>query len=119
MFTRGTRRLLNCAVLVAMLFAQIASAAVPCAAARDTPQMAYAQAHCADMPSQNICLQQYVSGFQNSGFSQIPVADFPKIVVLVLAALPIERHFNPRDYWNCLQSSADPPSTIRFCSFQI
>ena len=119
MFTRGTRRLLNGVVLAAMLFAQLSSATVACAASRDTPQMAFVESHCADMPSQNVCLQQYVSGFQHSGLSQIPVADFPKIVVLHLAALPVERHFSPRDFWNCLPSSSDPPSTIRFCSFQI
>jgi hypothetical protein len=119
MFNRRIRLVLNSVAIVTLLFAQVASATQACAAARDTPQMAFSVTHCAEMPSQNVCLQQYVSGFQNSGPTQVPVADFPNIVVVVLAALPTERQFTPRDYWNCPQSSTDPPISIRFCSFQI
>jgi len=119
MYNRRIRVVLNGLAVATMLFAQIVSASQACAAARDTPQMAFGDMHCADMPSQNICLQQYVSDFQNSGPNQVPVADVPKIAVLVITAVPVERPFKSRDYGTGTSHSPDPPSTILFCSFQI
>lgn len=120
MFNRRIRLALNSFVVSAMLFAQYVDAAQACAESRDTPQMAFVDTRCGEMSSQNVCLHQYVSDFQNSGATQVPVADFSRIVVLAIAAFPVERHLNNlHDYLLYRQSSSDPPPTIRFCSFQI
>lgn len=119
MFNRRVRLVLNGVAIAAMLFAHAVSAAQACTAASDTPQMAFNDMDCAEMASQNVCLQQYLAGDQNSGTAQIPVAALPDLVVLMVPSSPAEHRMAPSRSGECRQGSSDPPSSIRFCSFQL
>jgi hypothetical protein len=119
MFNRRIRLVLNGVTLSAMVFAHAVSAAQTCRAASDTPQMAYTEMDCAEMASQNVCLQQYIAGDQNSGSAQTPVADLPDIVVLLVPESSAESQLVHHGDAQCLSSYSDPPSSIRFCSFQL
>lgn len=119
MFNRRVRYLLNAVAIAALLFAQAASAAQGCTAAADTPEMAFSDMDCADMPSQNVCLQQYLSGHQNSGTAQIPVAEVPDLIVLTIPASPPDRLVLRHGDAPCLSGTSDPPPSIRFCSFRL
>jgi hypothetical protein len=119
MFNRRIRLVLHGAAILAMVFAHAVSAAQLCRAAADTPQMAYTDMACAEMASQNVCLQQYIAGDQNSGSAQIPIAVYADIVVLRVPESPAERQLVHHGDSQCLSSFSDPPASIRFCSFQL
>ena len=112
-----------CRVLIgALLFAQMANAAQVCIAPALSPAMAFAQteqdSNCAKRINPNSCLQQSTATDQSFSHAELPVVGMPNVVVLTLpralvattsyviaAALP--------------HRSTDPPSSIRFCSFQL
>ena len=119
MFNRRIRLVLNGLVLVTMLFAQWVGAAQACSGSRDTPAMAFSDMQCDEMPTQNVCLQQYLEGDQNSGIPDVPVADLSQVVVLVADALPVEQPRLLPDERPCLRGTSDPPPNILFCSFQL
>jgi hypothetical protein len=119
MFNRRVRLVLNGVAIAAMLFGHAVSAAQACTAASDTPRMAFNDMDCAEMASQNVCLQQYLAGDQNSGPAQMPVAALPDLVVLMVPPSPAEHLIVPSRSGECRQGSSDPPPSIRFCSFQL
>lgn len=119
MFNRRLRALLNGIAIGALLFAQTVSLAQACPAGLDTPAMAFVDMDCEDMPSQNVCLHQYLEGDQNSATPQVPVATLPIVAVLTVPASSITRPAAAHCDREYPPGTSDPPASIRFCSFQI
>lgn len=119
MHNRRVRLFIHGIVVGALLFAQAVGAAQACTAALDTPVMAFSDMDCADMPSQNVCLHQYLTGDQNSATPQIPVATLPPLAVLTVPSTSVARPAAPYHSRKCPPGNSDPPASIRFCSFQI
>ena len=112
-----------CRVLIgAMLFAQLVNAGQACVVPVLSPAMAFAQAdhdsNCAKRVNPNSCLQQSTATDQSFSQAELPVLGMPNVVVLTL----------PREFiattsyvvaTTLPHRSADPPLSIRFCSFQL
>src|SRR5882724_8045236 len=106
----------------AMLFAQLVNAGQACVMPALSPVMAFANADhdsdCAKRVNPNSCLQQSTATDQSFGHAELPVLGMPNVVVLVvpraLVAMPsyVVATVVPH-------RSTDPPSSIRFCSFQL
>jgi hypothetical protein len=118
MFNRRVRLLLNGIAMSAMLFAHVVAAAQACTAASDSPAIAFSDMNCADMPSQNVCLQQYLAGDQTPATPQVPPAVLPDIAVLTVP-VAVECIAPLPDPGVSIAHSGDPPSSIRFCSLQL
>jgi hypothetical protein len=121
----GFRRLsvaLGRVLVGAMLFAQLVNAGQACVMPALSPVMAFANADhdsdCAKRVNPNSCLQQSTATDQSFGHAELPVLGMPNVVVLVvpraLVAMPsyVVATVVPH-------RSTDPPSSIRFCSFQL
>ena len=121
----GLRRLsvaLGRILVGVMLFAQLVNAGQACVMPALSPVMAFANADhhsdCAKRVNPNSCLQQSTATDQSVGQAELPVLGMPNVVVLnvprALVAMPpyVVATVVPH-------RSTDPPSSIRFCSFQI
>jgi hypothetical protein len=109
-------------VLAAMLFAQAIGVAQACSVAAHSPTMAFAQTqhegNCSKTVNQNACLQQCTAGDQSSAHAEVAVAPTPALAVLIVEVAP-PRVACPALASTSLFHSTDPPSSIRFCSFQL
>lgn len=119
MFNRRLRALISGIAIGAMLFAQMVSVAQACTADASTPAMAFVDMDCEDMPSQNVCLHQYLEGDRNSTTTQVPVAALPAVAVLSVPSSSVTRPVAEGYDRECPPAASDPPASIRFCSFQI
>jgi hypothetical protein len=111
-----------CLLSGGLLFAQAAGIARACTSPDATPAMAFADnmegMDCEGMGSKNLCLQQCNAGDQNTHPAQVSVALPPDFPVLTLPA-PVEP-VTVAALSRCnILHSPDPPSSVRFCSFQI
>ena len=112
-----------CRILLGvMLFAHVINAANACVAPALSPAMAFANTedngHCNKAINGNSCLQQYTANDQSPSHTEIPPLatcdaavltlprETPAIVVLSISTTVPHR-------------TNDPPSSIRFCSFQL
>jgi hypothetical protein len=111
---RHTARLLA----AALLFAQALTVAQACVEADARPAMAFEESDCHRPANPNDCLQQCTAGDQSSSYAQVVVAGMPGLAVLTV---PVARDHGTRPDPTVLflAHSPDPPTSIRFCSFQI
>ena len=105
-----------------MLFAQAIGFAQACIEATPSPIMAFAQTDhdgtCGKMANRNACLQHCTAGDQSSAQTQVEVAAMPAIAVLTVP-VAVDRVAYSLAAWACVAHFLDPPSSIRFCSFQL
>jgi hypothetical protein len=105
-----------------MLFAQAVGVAQACIEAAPSPVMAFAQTdhdgNCGEMVNRNACLQHCTAGDQSSAQAQVEVAAMPAIAALTVPVAP-DRVAYSVAAWVGLAHFLDPPSSIRFCSFQL
>ena len=108
--------------MAGMLFAQAIGVAQACIGASLSPTMAFADTHqkgdCDKSVNKNACLQQYTAGDQSSAQVQIAVAAMPVITALSVPVTP-DRVAYSVAAWVRRAHFLDPPSSIRFCSFQL
>ena len=108
-------------LLGVMLLAQLVNAGQACVMP-PSPVMAFAYADhdsdCAKRVNPNSCLQQSIATDQSFGPAELPVLGMPDVAVLTL---PLEVVATASCLITSLvpHRSTDPPSSIRFCSFQI
>lgn len=104
-----------------MLFAQLANAGQACVVPGLSPAMAFAQDHdgdCARRVNPNSCLQQATATDQSFSHTELPVLGMPNVVVLTLPrALVATTSYIVATA--IPHRSTDPPTSIRFCSFQL
>ena len=122
-FSGSRSRRAMCRFLTAgMLFAQAIGFAQACVEVAPSPSMAFAQSDhdgdCGKAVNQNACLQQCTAGDQNSAQFQVAIAAMPAIAVLTVP-VGTDRGACPAATLVYLAHSPDPPSSIRFCSFQL
>ena len=116
------RELTGWLIASALLFAQAVGAVHACVGAAQTPAMAFAELQheggCAKTVNQNACLQQCTADNQSTAQVQIAIAEMPALAVLTV---PVALDSSARlpDAVIILARSPDPPSSIRFCSFQL
>ena len=105
-----------------MLFAQAIGFAQACIEAAPSPLMAFSQpdhdGKCAKMVNRNACLQHCTAGDQSSTQVQVQVAAMPAIAALTVPVAP-DRVAYSAPAWVGVANFLDPPSSIRFCSFQL
>jgi hypothetical protein len=106
----------------AMLFAQLVNAGEACVMPAMSPVMAFANADhasdCAKRVNPNSCLQQTTATDQSVGHAEVPVLGMSNVIVLTVPRTP----FATTSYVVATaipHRSTDPPSSIRFCSFQL
>ncbi len=106
----------------AMLFAQAIGVAQACIEVAPSPIMAFAQSDhggdCGKMTNRNACLQHCTAGDQSSAQVQVAVAAMPAIATLIVPFAP-DPVADPAVILVSLAHCADPPSSIRFCSYQL
>lgn len=79
---------------------------------------AFEESDCHRPANPNDCLQQCTAGDQSSAYVQVVVADLPGLAVLTIPVAS-DHDIRPAPAILFLAHSPDPPSSIRFCSFQI
>ncbi len=121
-FGSTLRRAICRSVLAALLFAQATGIAQACIEATQSPAMAFAETHeqgdCGKSINKNACLLQYTAGDQSSAQVEIAVAPMPVIAPLSVPVAP-ERVAYPAVIAASRAHCTGPPSSIRFCSFQL
>src|SRR5215210_3290753 len=106
----------------AMLFSQLANAGQACIQPVLSPVMAFFSADhapdCAKRVNPNSCLQQSTATDQSIGDAGPTVLGMPNVVVLIIPREAAATSF--LEFVEAiLHRSADPPCSIRFCSFQL
>ncbi len=117
---RATRSLGRFIVLM-LLFGQSLAAVLPCQMPEQKPAMAFsdmAGMDCAGKGNPNACLQQCIGADQSTNHVQVGFAGIPQVAILTVP-VAVSRVIAPALPADYLAHSPDPPSSIRFCSFQL
>ena len=108
-------------LVAALLFAQFVNAGQACTMPVN-PVMAFSSmdhdSDCAKRVNPNSCLQQSIATDQTTGHAELPVLGMPDVAVLIVP-LQIVATTAYTVTTSVPHRSTDPPSSIRFCSFQI
>jgi len=106
-----------------MLFAQGVVFAQACIGVAHSPAMAFAQAghdgDCGKTANRNACLQQCTASDQNTSQIQITIPAMPTTPVRIVATTAPDPGGVLPDAVIVAVRAPDPPSSIRFCSFQL